>query len=215
MPRHSFYSRFATHDSRSSSSYAQEQPQPQSPHVFTSQLSGYPGVRGLPPFSTISVHGACSDAVGALKPTPASTPPNPSGTRHRPLIYPEPRRGRHLRSCVALPCGNACPPLMFLRNLQTFQHSNFSTRAYANPFIITSFADPHHLTLIESYLCKKQGEGCRPRSSTRFLSLITVLSLTPIKSYSSHTPHPLIPVESYSCKKQGEGVGDTESLFRL
>lgn len=73
-PRHSFYSRFTAHDSRSSSAYAQEQPQPQSPHVFTSQLSGYPGGGGLPPFSAISVHGAFSDLVGALKPTLACGP---------------------------------------------------------------------------------------------------------------------------------------------
>src|SRR5580658_7786733 len=71
-PRHSFYSRFSTHDSRSSSAYAQQHPQPQSPHVFTSQFSGCPGVGGFPPCSTISVHGACSGLVGASKPTHAN-----------------------------------------------------------------------------------------------------------------------------------------------
>jgi hypothetical protein len=30
------------------------------------------------------------------------------------------------------------------------------------PFGITSFADPHHLTSIESHLCKKQGRGWSP-----------------------------------------------------
>jgi hypothetical protein len=92
-PRHSFYSRFAAHDSRSSSAYAREQPQPQSPHVFTSRFSGYPGVGGLPPFSTISAH-------SVLKPTPASAPPDLSGTRQRPPA-PIPFRTLHLREVLA------------------------------------------------------------------------------------------------------------------
>jgi len=66
-PRHSFRSRFAALGSRSSSAYAHERPQPQSPHGFTSQLSVYPGVGGLPPFSTLSVH-------APSKPIPASAP---------------------------------------------------------------------------------------------------------------------------------------------
>jgi hypothetical protein len=40
----------------------------------------------------------------------------------------------HSRSSVALPSGNAYPPRMSLRNLQTLQHSNSTTRAQANPF---------------------------------------------------------------------------------
>jgi hypothetical protein len=77
-PRHSFDSRFTARSSLSRSSYAHEQPQPQSPHAFTSQLSGYPGVGGLPPLYGTSLHVACSDRVGALKPTPASAPTSKS-----------------------------------------------------------------------------------------------------------------------------------------
>jgi hypothetical protein len=43
--------------------------------------------------------------------------------------------------------------------LQTFQHSNFRTFLRSISFRITSFADSHHLTPIESHLCKKQGRG--------------------------------------------------------
>lgn len=44
-------------------------------------------------------------------------------------------------------------------NLQAFQHSNFQTFLRSIPFRIASFADPHHLTPIESHSCKKQGRG--------------------------------------------------------
>jgi hypothetical protein len=71
-PRHSFDSRFTARSSLSRSPRAQQQPQPQSPHAFTSQLSGYPGVGGLPSFSMNSAPGTCSHPVGVLKPTPAS-----------------------------------------------------------------------------------------------------------------------------------------------
>jgi hypothetical protein len=48
-------------------------------------------------------------------------------------------------------------------NPQTFQHSNVSTFPRVIPFRITSFADPHDLTPIESYSYKKQGRGWGPR----------------------------------------------------
>jgi hypothetical protein len=47
----------------------------------------------------------------------------------------------------------------FSANLPTFQHVNPPTFLQPIPFRITSFADPHLLNPIESYLCKKQGGG--------------------------------------------------------
>jgi hypothetical protein len=88
-------SRFTSHDSRSPSAYAQQQPQPQSPHVFTSRFSGYPGVGGLPPSSAISVHGVCSDPVGALRSTRSFTSLGPFSTRYRPLTS----KSRRIRTC--------------------------------------------------------------------------------------------------------------------
>jgi hypothetical protein len=141
-PRHSFYSRFTAHDSRSSSAYAQQRPQPQSPHMFTSRFSGYPGVGGLPPFSTISVH-------SLLKPTAASSRPDPSGTRHRPLIYPAcpvypelrraPRRAPipfgtlHLRAVLArrIRTYEKCAGNLFrIRTSKTHDLKSFRIRTY-------------------------------------------------------------------------------------
>jgi hypothetical protein len=96
-PRHFFYSQFTALDSRSSSAYRQEHPfipsvvgegQPQSPHAFTSQLSVYPGVGGLPPFSSISVRGACSGLIGALKSTRALPSTDPCDASRYPPVYP-------------------------------------------------------------------------------------------------------------------------------
>ena len=80
-PRYSFDSRLPAHGSRSSSAYAHERPQTQSPHVFTSQLSGYPGVGGLPPFSVNS-------APSALRSTRSFTSLDSFDTCCCPLIYP-------------------------------------------------------------------------------------------------------------------------------
>ena len=48
-------------------------------------------------------------------------------------------------------------------NLQTFQPSNFQTILRTISFRITSFADPHPLTLTESHSYKKQGRGWGPQ----------------------------------------------------
>jgi hypothetical protein len=80
-PRHSFNSRFTARSLLFRSAYAQQQPQPQSPHAFTSQLSGYPGVGGLPSFSVNSV-------PSALRSTRSLTSLDPFDTRYRPFIYP-------------------------------------------------------------------------------------------------------------------------------
>jgi hypothetical protein len=46
--------------------------------------------------------------------------------------------------------------------------SNYPSFSACKSHRITSFADPHHLTLIESYSCKKHGRGWgRPRSSSQ------------------------------------------------
>ena len=47
-------------------------------------------------------------------------------------------------------------------NLPTFQPINPPTFLQPIPFRITSFADPHPLTLIESHLYRKQGRGWVP-----------------------------------------------------
>jgi len=44
-------------------------------------------------------------------------------------------------------------------NLKTLQHSDFQTFFRPISFRITTFADPHQLTTIESHLCKKHGRG--------------------------------------------------------
>jgi hypothetical protein len=79
-------------------------------------------------------------------------------------------------------------------------------------FRITSFADPHHLTPIESNLCKKRGEGV----PTPLFDPISEFNHCFVSNshkiiFFAH-PHPLIPIESYSCKKQAEGVAGTDSL---
>ena len=43
-------------------------------------------------------------------------------------------------------------------------------RSDANPFRITSFADPYPLTTIESHLYKKHGGGGHPHKPSPFLS---------------------------------------------
>jgi hypothetical protein len=58
-------------------------------------------------------------------------------------------------------------------NPQTVQSSNFQTILRSIPFRITSFADPHPLTLIESNLYKKQGWGWAPQHLARTQALST------------------------------------------
>jgi hypothetical protein len=97
-------------------------------------------------------------------------------------FYLECRRARHpffrLRSGAAsarhsspnrgMPAESSSPFLSFFGNLPTFQHSNFQTILRSIPFRITSFADPHPLTLTESYSYKKQGRGWGIRRSPAF-----------------------------------------------
>ena len=52
------------------------------------------------------------------------------------------------------------------------------------PFRITSFADPHHLTPIESHLCKKQGRGWSPCQRLHSAQSLPIFS-TP----SKHATH--------------------------
>jgi hypothetical protein len=46
------------------------------------------------PCSAASVHGACPDLIEVLKSTRAPAPPDPSGTSHRPFVYPPCEEGR-------------------------------------------------------------------------------------------------------------------------
>jgi hypothetical protein len=88
-------------------------------------------------------------------------------------FYPECRRARRTVTCLCR-CGASAPLfspirripaksgssfLSFFGNLPTFQPFKFQTIPRSIPFRITSFADPHPLTLIESHLYKKQGRG--------------------------------------------------------
>jgi hypothetical protein len=59
----------------------------------------------------------------------------------------------------------------------------FNLRLISNSHRITFFAHPYTLTPIESYSCKKQGEGCQSRAiSFRMTSLHAGTPATPIPS---------------------------------
>jgi hypothetical protein len=164
-PRHSFHSRFAAHDSRSSSAYAQEQPQTQSPHVFTSRFSGCHGVGGLPPFPAISVH-------AVLK----APPPRPI----RPALVTV-----HSFTLLALftlsPEGSREGQLSLLE-LCTF------ARFWREESALTKNAP---ITLLESALTKKRGEGLLLLS--RFPTRKSVLTNVARKDLSSNPKKGVYP----------------------
>jgi hypothetical protein len=131
-------------------------------------------------------------------------------------FYPECRRARHaltrLCRCGALaplfspirrtPAKSGSSFLSFLGNLPTFQPFNFQTIPRSIPFRITSFADPHPLTLIESHLYKKQGRGWGPRH----LAPTQALSTCPARS-NTHNPNLFIRLHRYSSMPRAVGVG--------
>ena len=82
----------------------------------------------------------------------------------------------------------------------------------AIPFRITSFADPHPLTPIESHLCKKQGRGwgrCQRFHPTQTLPLFSTASKHPIRR-NSRKPSHSIGLLTFLCTPR-DGGGTTIS----
>jgi hypothetical protein len=94
------------------------------------------------------------------------------GFRSQDYPYPPPRPGS-THSFSALSVNGACPgPVGVLGRTRSLTRidpsatllSHRHSSQAAIPFRITSFADHHHLTPIESHLCKKPGRGWYPAS---------------------------------------------------
>ena len=183
-PRHSFHS-------RSSSAYAQQQPQPQSSHVFTS-LSGYPG------WGSVAQASACSLSLSQ----PASAPP-------RPLIRPQ--FSERCLSVFSSPNLSSFKSNPSTRNLASFVDAldaassisplsatlTKNTRGWGSPSSSQNLAAPNHRSPVTA----------------------PVLSLPPVTSHRSQITKSFIIRTYAKCARNSFGMNTSKTqdlkLFRI